>query len=358
MIGEALVFLLSLACLIWAAHIVVDKTVLLEERLGLSKMVIGLTVVAVGTSLPELVISASAVVIGHPKIALGTVIGSNVFNVCVVLGLAALVFPLQCQRWAVRRNGIVMLLVTYGFCLWGYQKHHIDRNVGIVFIIAFVAYIIYGIASNEGELDEEGEFVGHFDDDEDEEDEDEVEDTHDEGSVAASDAVGSSSAHVDGEGMSKTAKTEHAALSIAKTFAALVVLCYSSYFLIHATMKVASSFLVGEYVISLAINALGTSLPELSVCIVAARRGETDIALGNIIGSNISNILLVLGLSSVLTTLPLKDIIIRVDFPFLVLTATLAVGFLFQPRGITRLKAPLLLLIYILFIWRCVKYPM
>jgi len=329
---DIIILIVSLVCLLLSADRLIDVVVLLAERLKISTMVIGLTVVAIGTSLPEAAASVAAALEGHPEIALGNVIGSNICNVALILGIPALIGPIVCARSVLRREGFLMLSLS--FFLWGLAlvKAQISGRVGIFFILGFFTYIFlvfrFGQADRTVEENSEVEKNSKIE--------------------KNTDAQVECEKHP--EHCSVFATTTKLVLSI-------IVLLLSSKYLVEATISLAKGLGISENVIALSVIALGTSLPELSVSIAAVRRNQGDILVGNILGSNISNILLVLGLTSVISPINIEPLTTNLDIPMMLLTSSLMLAFLWDKVGISRGRGIFFLIIYAVGVARCFCFP-
>ncbi len=254
-----LFILLGAALLYGGGELLVRNAVHLARRFGLSSLVIGLTVVAFGTSAPELAATLLSSLEGAPDLAIGNVLGSNIANVGLILGLTALIYPLQANRHFLKRE--VPLVVAAALILfpvlWGGQ---VGRLEGGVLFALLVAYLLYLFRTG----------------DEEENDEDEADD---EAEVPL-----------------------WRALLLVALGVALLVLGAQS--LITGAVEVAARLGVPERVVGLTVVALGTSLPELASSLVAALKRETDLLLGNVIGSNVFNVLAILGIASLVKPLP------------------------------------------------------
>ena len=251
------VLLILLACLILfaGAEFLVRGGASLALKLGLTPLVVGLTVVAFGTSMPELIVSLKAAMIGQSDIAIGNVVGSNIFNIAMILGLAAVVYPvsthLQVLRWDAPLLVGVTLLVPLTFL-----DGSVSRFEGIVLALATVAYTWWAVR-----MAKKDEKLGH-------------------------------EAHVD---IPEIKERGSIFTDVLKIVAGLGVLVFGSQLLVVHAVKIAEALGVSEAVIGLTIIAAGTSMPELATSVVAAFRKQSDIALGNVLGSNLFNILFVLG---------------------------------------------------------------
>jgi cation:H+ antiporter len=298
MLVAVLLTILSFILLFAGAELLVRGGAGMALRLGLTALVVGLTVVAYGTSSPELLVSFKAAMVGQPGIAVGNVIGSNIFNVTVIVGLAALIRPMKVGSIAIRRDAPVMVAVTCAglAVLW---DGNVTRTEGVLLVLASVVYTVWIIreARKEGSEDDEG---------------------------------------LRPLGIGK------ALLLIAL---GLGVLAFGSRMLVDNAVEIARSIGVSEAVIGLTIIAAGTSMPELATSAVGALRGHPDIALGNVIGSNIFNILFVLGLAAVVH--PIEGAGIRpVDQAFTLASAAVLVPVMFTGRKIGRGEGIMLLAIY------------
>ncbi len=263
-------FILGLVLLVVGADTLVAGASRIAARLGISSLVIGLTVVAFGTSAPELAVSVTGALSGQADLALGNVVGSNIFNVLFILGIAALVAPLVVQPQLMRLDVPIMIAVS-GVCWLMALDGSIGRIEGIVLFIGIVVYttLLIRMARRQGAVSA--------------------------AASAAAVAVTDDIAPLPAKGL-----RDRLIVQVAMIAAGLVMLVFGSQWLVAGAISLAKGFGVSELVISLTIVAAGTSLPELATSVLAAYRGERDIAVGNVVGSNIFNILCVLGLSSVI----------------------------------------------------------
>jgi cation:H+ antiporter len=253
-------FVLGLVLLVVGADLLVAGASRIAGRLGISSLVIGLTVVAFGTSAPELAVSVTGAVNGNADLALGNVVGSNIFNVLFILGLAALVAPLIVQRQLIRLDVPIMLGASG--VLWLMSLDGVlDRLDGAILATGIIVYttLLIRMARRQG--------------------------------LAA--AAETTQAPAPG-------LRDRLLAQLVMILGGLVMLVLGSQWLVAGAIALAQTLGLSELVISLTIVAAGTSLPELATSVLAAHRGERDIAVGNVVGSNIFNILCVLGLSSVI----------------------------------------------------------
>ncbi len=236
-------------------------------KLGITPLVIGLTIVAYGTSSPELIVSVQAAMYNNGGISIGNVVGSNIFNIGIVPGLSALCFPIKVKAEVLRFDIPVMLITALCF-LFFFLDHTIIRLEGIILIAAGVFYTVYNVrkARTEANPEVSQEFQ---------------------------------------EAMPKATRWWVNGLLI---LSGLGILMYGSGMLVDHEVNLARLFQVSDAIIGLTIVAAGTSMPELATSVVAAVKKQSDIALGNVVGSNIFNSLIILGVSSLISPIHAPDI--------------------------------------------------
>jgi cation:H+ antiporter len=259
---------LGLLLLYVGAEALVHGSAALARRIGLSPLVIGLTVVAFGTSTPELAVSVKAALSGMGDITLGNVIGSNIANIALVIGAAALVHPIEVHAQAVRWDIPVVIaasLLTLTFAWSG----HISRLEGGILLAGLIAYLVYSVVL--GRRERARQVVGEF----------------------------------QAEVPQELRSVANELLLITGGIALLVI---GADRVVVGAVAIASLFGISKSVIALTVIAFGTSLPELATSIVAAYKKHSDIAIGNIIGSNIFNLLGILGITALITPVDAKDI--------------------------------------------------
>lgn len=274
-------FVGGLLFLIVGAEILVRGASRLAALLGVPSLIIGLTVVAFGTSSPELAVSLKSALSDQANIAVGNVVGSNIFNVLFILGLSALIVPLAVSRQLIRLDVPIMILVSgvvYGFALNG----TLGRGEGAVLVVGLIAYLGYLLRAGrrEGRPEEE--------------------------TVAAGD-------HGAGVWIG----------NLVLIGAGLLLLVVGSRWLVDSAVVFARSLGVSELIVGLTIVAMGTSMPEVVTSTIAAFRGERDIAVGNVVGSNLFNLMAVLGIASVVAPggMPVSPEAIEFDLPAMVAIA-------------------------------------
>lgn len=260
---QFIVLLLTIAGLWVGAELFVDATVKLARRIKLSELVIGLTVVAMGTSAPELIVSVDAALAGLGNIAVANVIGSNIYNLAFILGVVALVQFIPVERTLVRRDGIVLIATTLlGFAV--IFDLTVTRLEGVVLFVSFLIYVFHLIRT--GSTPE---------------------------SVTGGGADVQKAVHV-------TANPDFRGRDALRLIGGLALVLVSGHFLVEAATSIARLAGISEWVIGGTIVAAGTSTPEFAVSLIALRRGSIGVSVGNIIGSNVYNMIGILGLAALI----------------------------------------------------------
>jgi cation:H+ antiporter len=311
--------LIGLVLLAGGGEALVRAATTLAEIAGVTPAVIGLTVVAAGTSLPELVVSVVAAIEGQPDIAMGNVVGSNIFNVAAALGVTALVFPLPVHGNAVRLEWPVMF-VTSVWCLLAAYDGTIGRVDGAVSVVALAAFVVYSVRIARRRITSpESQALG-----------DQVEDRD-----------------IDVRGTRETPRLIVPIVVLAVGVAALVI---GGKLLVDGAVALARVAGMSERQIALTIVAGGTGAPELATSLVAAFRRRTDVAVANMIGSNIFNVLGILGAAAIVTPIPVSPAIIRSDMWWMIGTAALLMPVLWTGRVISRREGALLAAMYVVYV--------
>ncbi len=293
--------------LAFGGDLLVRGAATVAERLNMSRMLIGVTLVGFGTSMPELITSVRAALVGSPGIAIGNIVGSNISNVLLVLGTAALVYPIATPREVVQRNGLMVLAAT-AICVAVVYNGFLDRRVGVGLVALLLLYFLYSYVRDRR--------------------------------TGATRAGLPEAMH--GRG------SLFAALLLAIVGIGLVLL--GARLLVDSAIDLARSYHISESIIGLTVVAIGTSLPELTTSVVAAFRKETAIALGNVLGSNIQNILGILGVTAIVRPIPVPAEIANLDI-WVMAGATLALLlFASTNRRISRFEGLRLLLGYIAYV--------
>ncbi len=282
--------------------------------LGVPQIVIGLTVVSLGTSSPELLVSLNSVFKGSDSLAASNVIGSNIFNILVVLGISSLITPLKVRSRIVRRD--VPLLMAISCAVWAMSSTGLlTFQAGIFLIFCLILNTIWEINTiNEKEEDTKNA-------------EPEIDEFND--------------------------NNKGQLIILLNLILGIFLLSFGSNILVNGSQTLATLFGVNEIVIGLTIVATGTSLPELATSIIAAFKGKTDLAIGNVIGSNLLNQLLILGSCSIFSGikgLSIEPSLIKVDLPFMLLTTFACLPTFWSKGKISRIEGFILLNLYIFYI--------
>ncbi|MGB3588939.1 MAG: calcium/sodium antiporter [Tunicatimonas sp.] len=302
----------GLVVLIAGGEFLVRGSVSIALRLKISPLVVGLTVVAFGTSAPELFISVQSALSGSPDIAMGNVIGSNICNLALVLGITAFITPVPVQKDIIRIDWPVAMgssLLMFALV----QGNLISFWEGILFITLLIGYTFFTILNSRKEtknLQAQAEALD----------------------VPAQ----------------PTASLWRDVLLLVIGIAGLTV---GSNWFVFGAKELAIALGVSERVVGITVVALGTSLPELATAIVAAMRKETDIAMGNLIGSNIFNILSILGFTSIIATIQVNDVIIRSDMIWMLLITFMIFPMMITRRIISKVEGGILLAFYLYYIY-------
>lgn len=305
--------LLGIALLTVGGEALIRGSLAAAKRLGVSPLLSGLVIVGFGTSSPELVVSVNAAIEGQPDIAIGNVVGSNIGNILLILGMCALITPLAVKPLALRRDAVtvvgasILFLVLVGGSALG-------RVDAAIFLGALAAYLVWAYWSEKYHAAPSG--VMH---------------------------------QAEAEEVSAVPKS--ALWTVAAVIFGLVLLIAGSQVLLIGAIGIASHFGVPEAVIGLTLVAVGTSLPELSISVIAAIRRHADVAVGNILGSNIFNLLGILGISALLQPLPVHQRILDFDQWVMLGTSLLLLLFLYTGRRLSRTEGGVLLAGYGIYVW-------
>ena len=303
MLNSIFSLLIGSTLLYFGAEWIVKGGVSVAKRFGISTLVVGLTVVAFGTSLPELVVSIIAAIENSPTLAIGNVVGSNIANIGLALALSALIFPITINYLPIKRDLWIYLFACLLFILFVFDGR-LSRFEGLFLFIGLVFYIIICINNP---LNDEYEPKDHL---------------------------------------------EHSLVkAITSIIAGILSLAFGANLFVDGAIYLARYLGVSEIVIGMSIVALGTSLPELATSAMAAFRKESAISVGNIVGSNIFNILSVLGITSLITPLDSPKEILYFELPVMVLFGLAIIVIAKLPQPIHRAYSAILLLGYLLFIY-------
>jgi cation:H+ antiporter len=302
----------GLAFLFFGGDFLVRGSVALAKRLQVSTLVIGVTIVAFGTSLPELIVSLDAAFAGVPTLALGNVVGSNIANILLVLGLPAIIAPIHSEGGPVLRNSTIMLLVSILLMVTAMSGviGMIDGIVFVVLLVAFLGTSYRAARSDRSAATKYGEEVDQF-----------------------------------------AAPSDSPMLLAGFIVGGLAALVIGSELLVDGAVDVAQTLGVSDAVIGLTLVAFGTSLPELVTSLVAIARKHGDVAIGNILGSNLFNILGVMGITAIVVPIPVPRGVLLFDLPIMILAAVILLPFIIRWIDMGRIVGGLFLLAYAAYIW-------
>lgn len=316
MIIDLLFFVLGIVLIIGGANSLTDGAAALARRMGLSPLMVGLTVVAFGTSAPELVVSLTSALKGSADIAIGNVVGSNIFNILAIVGITALVTPLSITASTVRKEIPMLILASCVFAVIAWdtlfsgligQENFLSRSEGLALLGFFLIFLTYtfSIAKSAGEIEQESD---------------------------------------------PSKKRKPMWLLIALIIGGLAGLIFGGDLFVSSSSSIARSFGVSEAFIGLTLVAMGTSLPELATSVVAALKKEPELAVGNVVGSGLFNIFFILGTTATVTPIKMSGVTV-VDFLVMVLSSILlyVFGIFFGQRTITRLEGGILFACFIAY---------
>lgn len=308
-----LLVLIGILLLTGGGEALIRGSLTAARKLGISPLLSGLLIVGFGTSAPELAVSVDAAINGEPDIAVGNVIGSNIGNILLILGLCAVITPLVVKPLVLRRDGLTVVAASILFIVLAGESA-LGRSDAAIMLLALVAYLVWAYRTEK-------------------------------------------SGHAPSAELHKAEERELSAVpdSVLKMWVTIIVglalLIIGSQILLKGAVGIAEALGVSEAVIGLTLVAVGTSLPELSVSIIAAIRRHADVAIGNVLGSNTFNILGILGISAFLQPLPIHSRILQFDQWVMLGTAILLMLFLYTGKKLSRLEGGLLVLGYIAYVW-------
>ena len=305
MITSLTLLILSLMALYIGAGWLVQGSSALALKAKISPLVIGLTIVAFGTSAPELAVSLGATLRGQGDIAIGNIVGSNIFNIGVILGVSATICPLQVKKQLLRIDIPIMLAATILFTIL-FWNGTLGRMEGLFFLTGIIIYTLFSLLYSRKQEEEPN--------------------------------------------LELEEQPKHWAVDTLTIIGGLVVLVFASRLLVDNAVSIAKELGVSEAVIGLTIVAAGTSMPELATSVVAAYKHKTDIAIGNIVGSNLFNILAIAGSCSLMHPIEAKNV------NYIDLLVMLAISILLLPlmksgQKISRTEGAALILIYVIYLF-------
>lgn len=311
MLVQFLILAAGLVLILLGANYLVDGASSVAKKFGLSEFIIGVTIVGIGTSAPEMVVSILSAIQGKADMAIGNVVGSNIFNTFMILGVTALIAPLTITKNNLKKDiplnivvSILLILLGMNLAIFGVGENKLCRVDGALMLGIFIWYLWSSFRN--GKADDEDFDIRIF----------------------------------------------PMWLAVVMIIGGLAGLVFGGRLFVNSATEIAKTLGVSDKFIAITIMAAGTSMPELATCVVAALKGRGQLALGNILGSNISNILLILGLSSLITPLSMNGISV-VDLGALLIASLfifLSV-YLFKKKQLDRIEAALLLLMEAGYMW-------
>lgn len=302
----------GLILILLGANWLVDGSSSIAKRFGLSEFIIGLTIVGIGTSSPEMVVSFMSAFQGKADMAIGNVVGSNIFNTCMILGITALISPLVITRANLRKDiplnvvvSVILILLGMDRTIFGMGNDQLGLIDGIILLAVFAWYMWSSFKSDQGDASEEGGI-----------------------------------------------KEYSVLISLVLVAAGLAGLIFGGRLFVDSATGLAKAMGVSDKFIAITVMAAGTSMPELATCVVAALKGRGQLALGNILGSNISNILLILGGASIICPLSFGGMT-NVDLFTVVGAAVfiLTCAYTFRKKEIDRMEGAALVLLEAAYMW-------
>ena len=313
MVLQIFILLAGLLLILFGANWLVDGSSSIAKRFGISEFVIGLTIVGIGTSTPEMVVSFLSSFQGKAEMAIGNIVGSNIFNTMMILGVTALIAPLAITKSNLKKDIplniiVTLLLIILGmnFTLFGKGEDQLSRLDGVILLGVFAWYIWSSFRSDNADQEEDGDGIKEY-------------------------------------------KTGISVLLIVAGLAGLII---GGRLFVNSATELAKMFGVSDKFIAITVMAAGTSMPELATCVVAALKGRGQLALGNVLGSNISNILLILGGAALINPLSFSGMT-YVDLGTVLLSALFILGsaYLFKKKQLDRFEGAILLLMEAAYMW-------
>ena len=309
---QIFILLAGLLLILFGANWLVDGSSSVAKRFGISEFVIGLTIVGIGTSTPEMVVSFLSSLQGKADMAIGNIVGSNIFNTMMILGVTAMISPLVITRSNLKKDiplniivTIILIVLGMNFTLFGRGNDQLGRIDGAILLAIFVWYLWSSFKADTTE-EEEGEGIKEY-------------------SIP---------------------------MSVILIIGGLAALIFGGRLFVNSATELAKMFGVSDKFIAITVMAAGTSMPELATCVVAALKGRGQLALGNILGSNISNILLILGGAALINPLSFNGMT-YVDLGAVLLSSLfiLASAYMFKKKQLDRFEGAALLLMEAGYMW-------
>lgn len=309
---QIFILLAGLLMILFGANWLVDGSSSIAKRFGISEFVIGLTIVGIGTSTPEMVVSFLSSIQGKADMAIGNIVGSNIFNTMMILGVTALISPLTITAGNLKKDiplniivTVILIILGMNLTIFGHGADQLSRIDGAILLGIFAWYLWSSFKEDTPDAEDE-------------------------------------------EGIKEYSN----AISILLVIAGLASLIIGGRLFVNSATELAKMFGVSDKFIAITVMAAGTSMPELATCVVAALKGRGQLALGNILGSNISNILLILGGSALINPLSFSGMT-YVDLGAVLISAIfiLASAYLFKKKSLDRFEGIILILMEVAYMW-------
>lgn len=317
MILQLLILIAGLLLILFGANYLVDGSSSIAKKFGLSEFIIGLTIVGIGTSTPEMVVSFLSSFQGKADMAIGNIVGSNIFNTMLILGVTAMIAPLAITKSNLRKDiplniivTILLILLGMNFTIFGVGQNQLSRLDGALLLGVFAWYLWSSFKSDTAENNEESQI-----------------------------------------------KEYTGLMSVILIIGGLAGLIIGGKLFVNAATELAKSFGVSDKFIAITVMAAGTSMPELATCVVAALKGRGQLALGNVLGSNISNILLILGGASLINPLSFSGMT-TIDLGAVLVCALfiLISAYTFKKKQLDRFEGTILILMEAGYMWYLIAH--
>ena len=317
MILQILILIAGLVLILFGANYLVDGSSSIAKKFGLSEFVIGLTIVGIGTSTPEMVVSFLSAIQGKADMAIGNIVGSNIFNTLMILGVTALIAPLTITKTNHRKDIPLNILVTglliilgLNFTIFRFGQDGLGRIDGIILLGIFAWYLWSSFKSDSSDSDGESQI-----------------------------------------------KEYSSLVSILFIIGGLAGLIVGGKLFVNGATELAKALGVSDKFIAITIMAAGTSMPELATCVIAALKGRGQLALGNVLGSNISNILLILGGAAVIKPLSFSGMT-PVDLGIVMLSAIMLffTSYTFKKKELDRVEGAIFILLEVGYMWYLIAH--
>lgn len=329
-----ILFLVGLVILVKGADFFVRSAASIAQKAGVSEFIIGLTLVALGTSIPELATAIFSSIKHESGLIIGNVIGANITNICLITGIAATIAVIKTRKTTLQKDGYILLFTTLVLFAFIFNRS-ISRVEGIILLVLYLSYILFTFDTKSDTAEKYGwkDFIKYF---------------FKLTAIRRGFNLFRRTSNIPEKEKNKIKKEVLKDLSVMIVSGTAIVL--GANYLVNGAVYIANILLIPETLIGASIIALGTTLPEMSVTIAAARKGFGNIALGNIIGSNITNIMLILGIAGTIHPLNVLKETVYYLVPYLVLTSIILLIFVKSDWELRRKEGIILLLLYTLFL--------